>query len=200
VKTTNGAPLVGAKVTLYRSTTATGAFTAVPDGSTIMSDKNRTNPDGTGLYGDFSWDVTPGYYKVRAEYPGCYKPGSSATKYVESAVYKVPPPALGINLVLECPNYQGGGTSGVDVKLTMNGADWQNGYCRNVVLTNTTSHPITWKVNFNLPFPNSKIDPNNKWNLNYTQSGNSVTAWGVGWNNVIQPGQVLKDQGFCATK
>ena len=63
-----------------------------------------------------------------------------------------------------------------------------------------TSKAITWKAQFNLPFPNSTIDANNHWNLNYTQSGSAVTAWGVGWNNVIQPGQVLKDQGFCASK
>lgn len=194
VKDTNGHPLVGVPVTLYRSDTANGPFTAVPNGSTIMSDKNRKNPDGTGQYGDFSWDVTPGFYKVRATAPGCHAPGNPNQAYVESAVYQVPPPALGINLVMECAT---GGGNGVNVKLTLNGQDWQNGYCRNVVLTNTTSKAITWKVNFNLPFPGNITQA---WNINYTKSGNVVTAQGVGWNNVIQPGQVLKDQGFCATK
>jgi Cellulose binding domain len=195
VKDTNGKALVGVPATLYRSDTANGTFTVVPDGSTIMSPNNRKNPSKTGQQGDFSWDVSAGFYKVRAQAPGCYKPGTPSQNYVESAVYQVPPPALGINLVLECP--ASGGNNGVNVQLTVNGADWQTGYCRNVVLTNNTSKAIAWKVNFNLPYPGNVTQA---WNINYTKSGNVITAQGVGWNNVIQPGQVLKDQGFCATK
>ncbi|HEU4654708.1 MAG TPA: cellulose binding domain-containing protein [Steroidobacteraceae bacterium] len=198
VKDTQGHPLVGATVTLYRSATATGTFTAVPDGSTIMSDKNRHNPDATGQYGDFSWDVTPGFYKVRAAAPGCHAPGNPNQTFVDSAVYQVPPPALGINLVLDCPTSGGsGGTPGVSVKLTLNGQDWQNGYCRNIVLTNTNNFPVTWKVPFTLPYPGNLTQ---SWNINYTKAGNTVTAWGVGWNNVLQPKQVLSSSGFCATK
>jgi hypothetical protein len=198
VKDTQGHPLVGATVTLYRSTTATGTFTAVPDGSTIMSDKNRHNPDATGQYGDFSWDVTPGFYKVRAAAPGCHAVNNPNQAFVDSAVYQVPPPALGINLVLDCPTTGGqGGTNGVTVTLTVNGADWQHGYCRNIVLNNTNNFPVTWKVPFNLPYPGNLTQ---SWNINYTKSGNTVTAWGIGWNNVLQPHQVLNSAGFCATK
>lgn len=198
VKDTNGNPIVGAKVTLYKSATANGTFSVVPNGDkVIMSDKNRKNPDATGQYGDFSWDVNPGFYKVRAEALGCNKPGNTAQQYVESAVYQIPPPALGINLVLECPSKSGGGTPEVKTQLTVNGADWAGGYCRNLILTNTTSKKIKWKVQFNLPKPGTISQA---WNINYIQSGNTITANGVGWNDMIQPGEVLKNQGFCVLK
>jgi endoglucanase len=52
-------------------------------------------------------------------------------------------------------------------------------------------------VNFTLPYKGS-ITSN--WNLNYTVSGQVVTAWGVGYNNVLQPGQVSNSIGFCASR
>jgi len=94
---------------------------------------------------------------------------------------------------------QGSTTPGVTVALTLNGADWQNGYCRNLVVTNTNNYPVTWTVNFTLPFV-GKVDPNNNWNLTYKQTGNNVTASGKGWNNVLQPHQTINQQGFCASK
>jgi len=90
-------------------------------------------------------------------------------------------------------------TPGVTVALTLNGKDWQNGYCRNVVVTNTNTYPVTWLVSFTLPYA-GKIDPYNNWNMTYKQTGNNVTASGVGWNNVLQPGQSYTQQGFCASK
>jgi Cellulose binding domain/Glycosyl hydrolase family 12 len=198
VKDTKGNPIVGAKVTLYRSGSANGTFTMVPDGDkAIMSDKNRKNPDFTGQHGNFSWDVIAGFYKVRAEATGCYKPGNSAQTYVESAVYQVPPPALGIDLVLECPGKTGSVTPGVTTKLTVNGKDWAGGYCRNLELTNTTKNAINWVVKFDLPKPGNISQT---WNITYSKSGNTVTASGIGWNDMIKPGEVLKNQGFCVTK
>jgi len=197
VKNTKGEAIDSATMTLLQL--VNGVYTAVPNGSAIMSPYNRRNPDLSGEMGTFGWNVQPGTYKVRAAKAGCHLPGNPNQAFVESSPLVIGPEVTNLNLVLECDS-TGGGSNGVNVQLTMNGTDWAHGYCRNVVLTNTTSKPITWKVNFSLPFPNSVIDANNKWNLNYSQSGNSATAWGVGWNNVIQPGQVLKDQGFCASK
>lgn len=198
VKDTNGNPLVGATVTLYKSNTANGTFTIVPNGDkVIMSDKNRKNPDATGQYGDFSWDVNAGFYKVRAEAKGCYQPGNPAQTYVESKVYQIPPPALGIELVLECPAKTGPISAGVTTKLTVNGKDWAGGYCRNLEISNTTKNPIKWVVKFDLPKP-GKISQT--WNLTHSRSGNTITASGAGWNDTIRPGEVLKNQGFCVTK
>jgi cellulase/cellobiase CelA1 len=194
VKNTKGEPIDSATVTLYRMTN--GVYTAVPNGSTIMAPYNRRNPDTSGEMGTFGWDVQAGTYKVRAAKAGCYKPGTPGQAYVETGALVVPPAVTNLELVLECPS-TGGSNNGVTVQLTVNGQDWQNGYCRNIVLTNTTSQPKTWNVTFPLPFPGNITQT---WNINYTKSGNNVTAWGVGWNNVLQPGQVLNQQGFCATK
>jgi cellulase/cellobiase CelA1 len=195
VKNTKGEPIDSATVTLYRLNN--GVYQAVPNGSTIMAQYNRRNPDTAGEMGTFGWDVQAGTYKVRAEKAGCYKPGTPTQAYIETAALVIPPAVTNLELVLECPASTGGGGNGVNVQLTVNGTDWQNGYCRNLVLTNTTSKAVTWKVNFNLPFPGNITQG---WNLNYSKSGNTVTAQGIGWNNVIQPGQTMKDQGFCATK
>ena len=36
------------------------------------------------------------------------------------------------------------------------------------------------------------------WNVVWSQSGNTVTAKGVGWNNILQLGKSTQDVGFCA--
>jgi hypothetical protein len=88
-----GDPIDGATVTLLSSANAGGPFTAVPNGDSAVMTPS-TNPETTPADGTFGWDVVPGYYEVQASRAGC----SSAT----SAVYQVPPPALGIQLVLTC--------------------------------------------------------------------------------------------------
>jgi putative cell wall-binding protein len=105
---TTGAPVAGATVTLMRSNVAAGPFTAVPDGSAVMSPGNRTNPDTTTVAGGFGWDVLVGFYVVRAEKAGCHAPGDAGQPYVESAVMQIPPPVTDLNLVLDCT----GGTAG----------------------------------------------------------------------------------------
>jgi hypothetical protein len=103
VRTTTGTPIVGARVTLYRSDASSGPFVAVPNGSAIMSPANRTNPDLTDAAGHFGWDVIPGYYRVRAEKADCHAPGNPAVPYSESAVLTIPPPVTDLDLRLECP-------------------------------------------------------------------------------------------------
>lgn len=66
-----GRPIDGATVTLLSSETIDGDFAPVPDGSDVMSEANRTNPDTTGSDGSFQWLVQPGYYKVKAAADGC---------------------------------------------------------------------------------------------------------------------------------
>ena len=88
------APVAGATVTLLSSDSATGTFTPVPDGSPVMSPGNRSNPSTTDTEGRFGWDTVPGYYEVEATKLGC---GTAA-----SPVLTVPPPAVGLRLVLHC--------------------------------------------------------------------------------------------------
>ncbi len=102
VTDTQGQPVSGATVTLYRADTAAGPFEVVPDGSTVMSAENRTNPDLTDETGYFGWLTVPGYYKVRAEKTGCRAPGDAGTAFVETPPLPVPPEQVGLELVLDC--------------------------------------------------------------------------------------------------
>jgi len=102
VTSPEGQPVAGATVTLLRSDSASGPFSAVPDGDSIMSPANRTNPDVTDSAGRFGWDVLTGYYKVTASKPGCSSPADPTQPVVESAVFLIPPPALNLTLQLRC--------------------------------------------------------------------------------------------------
>ncbi len=99
---TDGNPIEGATVTLSRADTEAGPFAQVPDGSTVMSPENRTNPDMTDATGHFGWLTVPGFYKVRAEKTGCRSPGDIGTSYVETPPLPVPPEQVGLELVLDC--------------------------------------------------------------------------------------------------
>jgi hypothetical protein len=95
-----GRPVDGATVTLLRSDTPAGPFTAVPAGDDAMSFANRTNPMLTDAGGHFGWDVIAGYYKVRAEKAGCTAP--SGAPFAETAVLTIPPAVTGLDLRLAC--------------------------------------------------------------------------------------------------
>jgi len=102
VRTVDGSPLPGATVTLLRAGSASGPFSAVANGSTVMSPANRRNPDLTDANGHFGWDVSAGVYRVRAEKAGCHAPGDASRASVESSTYAVPPPVTDIDLRLDC--------------------------------------------------------------------------------------------------
>ncbi len=102
VRDTRGEPLIGATVTLLRSSYPLGPFEIVPDESPLMSPKNRNNPDFTDGAGHFGWDTVPGYYVVRAEYEGCVAPEDLSRTYVETEVLPVPPEWLDLQLTLDC--------------------------------------------------------------------------------------------------
>jgi hypothetical protein len=145
VRTTEDAPIAGATVTLYRSDTAGGPFTQVPDGSDIMSPTNRTNPDLTDESGAFGWDVVAGYYKVRAEAGDCHAPGDPSTPYVETEVLEIPPPIFDLDLILECPKPEPQPDLPVELNVF---ADWGAGYCAEVIVTNNADEPVEWLVHF----------------------------------------------------
>ena len=102
VRTVDGAGLSDATVTLYRASTPDGPFTIVPDGSAIMAPDNRHNPDITAPDGRFAWNVIAGYYRVRAEHPGCVDPDNPNRTYVESYIMQIPPPVTDLDLRLAC--------------------------------------------------------------------------------------------------
>ena len=102
VTTPDGSPVSGATVSLFRSDSASGPFTQVPNGSGIMSLSNRNNPDTTNAAGQFGWDVIAGFYKVRAQKAGCSSPTNPLQVFVETGVMQIPPPVTGLQLVLKC--------------------------------------------------------------------------------------------------
>ena len=60
------------------------------------------NPEKTGVEGQFHWDVISDYYKVVASAPGCHAPGDPAQATVSTPALPVPPPQVGLDLVLQC--------------------------------------------------------------------------------------------------
>jgi len=72
--------------------------------------------------------------------------------------------------------------------------DWGTGYCAQVTVTNNSSSPSDWVVSF-------PIEGNirNLWSAVYEQIENTVTAEGVSWNNILDPGQST-GFGFCAIR
>jgi hypothetical protein len=187
---TNGRPVEDATVTLYRQ--VGGSWYVAPPFPWIMDP--AINPQITLADGRFGWDVVPGTYKVRAEKDGCHAPGDPSQPYVETGSLPVPPEYTNIYLYLQCDDGTGGDDLDVQV-LPM--SDWETGYCRTVIITNNTDDPVDWTVTFEL------VDGgtiNNFWNVIWSQSGNMVTAEGVSWNNILQPGESTHSLGFCATR
>ena len=97
---TGGSPVSGATVTILRSDTAGGAYAPV-DGSGTGIRPNQ-NPETTGDDGGFHWDVSAGYYEVRAIAPGCHDPNDSTQPAVTIGPYPVPPPQVGLTITMAC--------------------------------------------------------------------------------------------------
>jgi hypothetical protein len=96
---TNGNAIAGASVTILVSPFSAGPFTAVKaDNPGIQP---RVNPEVANRTGGFHWDVAAGYYEVQASSPNCHAPGSKTTT-VTSPVFPIPPPKVGLTLVLAC--------------------------------------------------------------------------------------------------
>ncbi|WP_169734138.1 IPT/TIG domain-containing protein [Hamadaea tsunoensis] len=100
VQDTNGNPVAGASVTLLRASEQTGPFTAVPAGDPGI--QPGTNPQTTAADGVFHWDVLSGFYEIRAAAPGCTDPADPANASVTIGPFAVPPPRVGLSIVLAC--------------------------------------------------------------------------------------------------
>jgi hypothetical protein len=92
------APVWDASVTLLSSATEAGPYTAVENGSAVMSPMNRVNPDTSRANGAFGWEVIEGFYKVEATKTGC---GTGAT-----SAFAIPPPVENLVIVLHCEGEQ----------------------------------------------------------------------------------------------
>jgi hypothetical protein len=88
-------PLDGATVTLSQEN-SDGSYSTVANGSDVMSPANRMNPLTTGEDGGFGWDTLAGTYEITASDSACSNTATSAPE-------TVPPPALNIDLMLDCP-------------------------------------------------------------------------------------------------
>jgi hypothetical protein len=102
VRDQNGAPVVGATVSLFRSDIVNGLFTLVPNGSSLMSPSNRVNPDLTDATGHFGWDVMTGFYRVRAQKSGCTALNNPNQAFAESRIMEIPPAVTDLDLRLNC--------------------------------------------------------------------------------------------------
>jgi hypothetical protein len=91
-----GTPVSAATVTLSRSDVPEGPFEVVPNGSSVMSFRNRVNPAVTDVSGRFSWDVVPGWYEVGVRTAGGVR--------ASTGVMQVPPERLGLLLEVELPS------------------------------------------------------------------------------------------------
>jgi hypothetical protein len=183
----DGEPIQGATVTLYYGSAQDGPFTAVPNGSTIMSPSNRRNPDLTGTNGDYGWNVQNNqWYKVRAKKSGCTSPTNPSIPYSESPAVYVPPAVLDLNIQLNCP------TPAVKI---VDYNDWGTGYCANVYVTNATGAPWVWTATF--PIDGTIY---NIWNATYTASAGQVSLRGIDWNRTLAVGATTQSVGFCANR
>ena len=89
-------------------------------------------------------------------------------------------------------------TSHPDVTLPANvvvNNDWGSGYCAIVTVTNNTGESADWNTAFQ-----AGGTIYNFWNVIWSQAGNQVTAEGLDWNNILQPGESTHDIGFCANR
>ncbi len=86
-------------------------------------------------------------------------------------------------------------TAGDDLVVTLTTAsDWNAGYCADVRIDNPGTAPIDWRITLEIEGTVSNL-----WNANYSQAGSMLTAEGVDWNNLVQPGQSVAF-GFCAER
>src|SRR5690606_19321348 len=86
---------------------------------------------------------------------------------------------------------QPGGGVAADVSIN---DDWGTGYCARVIVTNVGTQPVDWVVTFDIEGTVRDL-----WNAEYSQSGSTVTAEGVSWNNIVNPSQTV-EFGFCADR
>ncbi|WP_370018614.1 cellulose binding domain-containing protein [Planotetraspora sp. GP83] len=75
---------------------------------------------------------------------------------------------------------------------------WETGMSVTVTITNTDTKPINgWKLAFTFPNAGERLTPPG-WSAVWTQTGSTVTATNIGWNQTLSPGQSTQI-GFSGT-
>ncbi|MFT7626056.1 MAG: hypothetical protein ACI9WU_005249, partial [Myxococcota bacterium] len=106
----------------------------------------------------------------------------------EPPVVVVGPPGdkEGQGSVLQTP------TSGVEVDVVIT-SQWAEGYCADIVVTNTSDSPVTWLVHIPIDGQLSTV-----WNAVAEQNGGVLQLQGVQWNASLNPGATAT-AGLCAS-
>jgi hypothetical protein len=181
-------PIPGATVSLLRSTsnTAAGPFVLAP---VLAPPNNLMQPNvstqTSNQFGFYRWDVVPGFYKVSAAKAGCTAVNESGVQQVSAAL----PPITALDLILDC-----GGSLAAQVHVTRTwNSDSGGGYCADLVVTNRSAAPMTWRAIFG-------VDGTiyTAWNLEYVMGSGTATGTGLDWNKTLAPGASTSDVGFCA--
>lgn len=73
-------------------------------------------------------------------------------------------------------------------------SDWGAGYCTSVTVATAAAAPIDWNVTFTIEGTVREL-----WSASWSQSGDSVTAEGVHWNDTVAAGRPATF-GFCADR
>jgi hypothetical protein len=76
-------------------------------------------------------------------------------------------------------------------------AEWNEGFCRDVTITNTSSKDVIWNITAKI-----EGDIYTLWNAEYSQDSNTkvLTAKGVDWNMVAKANGGTSEFGYCANK
>jgi len=73
-------------------------------------------------------------------------------------------------------------------------ADWGTGYCADATVSTTSAQRVTWDVEFHLD-----DTVTTSWNAELVQTGSSVVARGLAWNDAVSASQP-QSFGFCAER
>jgi hypothetical protein len=138
-----GVPVAGATVTLLRSDSSDGVFTAVT--GDLVTPGNRTNPVTTVANGQFGWDMVAGYYKVRAAKTGC--------PTVDSPVLTIPTRPSSLQLTLVCSTNHAPTVTTAPVSLEGNTTGGFTGTITGVTTADADGDTVTLTSNAPNPVP-----------------------------------------------
>ncbi len=170
-------PIVQRLLTVSKAGTGTGTVSSAPAGINCGTDCTESYNQGTSV----TLTATPAAGSKLSAWSGACT-GTAATCTVSMSAAKT-----------VTASFAKASTQALTVTLT-NTNDWGSGYCTDVKVYNPNATAIDWKVTFNIV---GKIY--NYWNFTYTQAGQTITAEGVSWNNLVQPKQSVA-VGFCANR
>ncbi len=73
--------------------------------------------------------------------------------------------------------------------------DWGSGYCATLVLKNAYDTDLSWEIAVPIE---GRV--RNLWNGRWSQSGEKLEVSGIGWNSILEAGELNTSIGFCAIR